>query len=143
MGSVSIIIPALNEERSLGRTLRCLSILSPAAREVIVVDGGSTDQTLAVAEQFDVRLIEADQPGRSRQMNTGAKVATGDYLCFLHADTLVPDDLVSLIETTLADPAIACGGFISLMTGPQQTRWLTSLHNCAKTYYAPLIPNSR
>ena len=72
-------------------------------------------------------------------MNYGAKAATGDILCFLHADTRVPDDLITLIEKTLTDLTIACGGFISLMTGSQTTRWATSLHNYLKTYYAPLL----
>ena len=51
----------------------------------------------------------------------------------------MPDDLVSAIEQTLADQTVACGGFISLMTGLQTTRWGVSLHNYLKTYYAPLI----
>lgn len=72
-------------------------------------------------------------------MNQGAKVARGDFLCFLHADTLVPPDLVTLIEMTLAEPQVACGGFISLMTGENTTRWGVSFHNYLKTYYAPLL----
>jgi hypothetical protein len=72
-------------------------------------------------------------------MNRGAEVATGEILCFLHADTLVPDDLVTVIEKTLADPTVACGGFISLMAGRDSTRWGVTLHNYLKTYYAPLL----
>ena len=71
-------------------------------------------------------------------MNKGAQYATGDVLCFLHGDTLVPDDLIAVIEETLADSTVACGGFISLMTG-KRVCWLTSLHNALKTYYAPLL----
>jgi GT2 family glycosyltransferase len=72
-------------------------------------------------------------------MNQGAALATGEVLCFLHADTLVPDDLVTVISHTLSDPKIAAGGLIALMTGTQKTRWGTSLHNYLKTYYAPLL----
>jgi hypothetical protein len=72
-------------------------------------------------------------------MNQGAEVATGEILCFLHADTLVPDDLVAIIEQTLADKTVAAGGFISLMTGEKITRWGVSLHNFVKSYYAPLL----
>lgn len=72
-------------------------------------------------------------------MNHGAKFATGDILCFLHADTCVPDDLIAVIEQTLVDSTVACGGFISLMSGQQTTRWGISLHNYLKTYYAPLL----
>ncbi|MGB3636424.1 MAG: glycosyltransferase, partial [Rivularia sp. (in: cyanobacteria)] len=147
MSSVSIIIPAFNEETSLGRTLRQLAVLSPLPKEIIVVDGGSEDQTamiaLAAFESFPstvkTQLLKSRDRGRSVQMNYGAKEATGDILCFLHADTTVPYDLISLIDKTLADPKVACGGFISLMTGSQTTRWGTSLHNYLKTYYAPLL----
>ncbi|MGB5769606.1 MAG: glycosyltransferase, partial [Crocosphaera sp.] len=77
--------------------------------------------------------------GRAIQMNEGARLATGDFLCFLHGDTLVPPDLVLLIENTLKNEKIACGGFISLMTGDKTIRWGTSLHNYLKTYYASLL----
>lgn len=147
MSSVSIIIPTLNEETCLYNTLRQLALLSPAPREIIVVDGGSEDETLIIAksvfESFSptikTQVLVSQYRGRSVQMNYGAKSATGDILCFLHADTRVPDDLITLIEKTLADVTVACGGFISLMTGSQTTRWGTSLHNYLKTYYAPLI----
>ena len=139
MSQVSIIIPTLNEEICLGRSLRHLSILDPPAREVLVVDGGSEDETIAIAQKLGVRVLNANQRGRSLQMNLGAEAATGDILCFLHADTLVPDDLVAVIEETLADQTVAGGGFISLMTGSQTTRWGISLHNYLKTYYAPLL----
>lgn len=139
MSSVSIIIPTLNEAQCLGRTLRHLSILVPAAREVLVIDGGSSDETVAIAQKAGVSVIVAKKSGRAAQMNQGAEVATGEILCFLHADTLVPDDLVAIIEQTLADKTVAAGGFISLMTGDQITRWGVSLHNFVKSYYAPLL----
>ena len=139
MSSVSIIIPTLNEAQCLGRTLRHLSILVPAAREVLVIDGGSSDETVAIAHKAGVSVIAAKKCGRAAQMNQGAEVATGEILCFLHADTLVPDDLVAIIEQTLADKTVAAGGFISLMTGEKITRWGVSLHNFVKSYYAPLL----
>ena len=77
--------------------------------------------------------------GRSQQMNLGAEKASGDYLCFVHADTLVPNDLNLLITQTLSDRTIACGGFISIMSGQDKTQWATSLHNYLKTYYAAII----
>ncbi|NDJ17818.1 TIGR04283 family arsenosugar biosynthesis glycosyltransferase [Myxacorys almedinensis] len=139
MARVSIILPTLNEAAALGRTLRCLSLLDPPAWEVVVVDGGSQDETAAIAQTMGVKVIVSEQAGRSIQLNRGAEVATGDILCFLHADTLVPDDLVAVIVTTLAGSTVACGGFISLMTGAETTRWSVSLHNYLKTYYAPLL----
>lgn len=135
---VSIIIPTLNEAGYLGRTLRQLSILDPPAWEVLVVDGGSEDGTMAIAQSAGVRVL-SNQSGRAMQMNLGATVATGEILCFLHADTWVPDDLVAVIEQTLAEPTVSGGGFISLMAGTKKTRWGVSLHNYLKTYYAPLL----
>ncbi|WP_216902758.1 TIGR04283 family arsenosugar biosynthesis glycosyltransferase [Synechococcus sp. CCY 9618] len=137
--TVSIIIPTLNEAAHLECTLNRVEILDPAAAEVIVVDGGSTDATLAIADVHGCRVVRVERPGRAVQMNRGAGLARGQILCFLHADTLVPPDLVPLICDTLADPAISCGGFLSLMGGPRRTRWGISLHNALKTHYAALL----
>ena len=139
MVEVSIIIPVLNEANEIGRTLRQLSILDPPAREIIVVDGGSTDDTVAISRHHGVRTVMAQQRGRAAQMNYGAEQATGEVLCFLHGDTRVPDDLVTVIDKTLSDLEIACGGFISVMGGAQTTRWGVTLHNSIKTHYAPLL----
>lgn len=144
--SVSIIIPTLNEAKHLAQTVRCLALLDSPIHEVIVVDGGSRDETVAIAKtladqltQIPFTLLQADQPGRAHQMNLGADHATGGLLCFLHADTLVPPDLVRVIDKTLADSQVACGGFISVMSGETKTRWGITLHNFLKTYYAPLL----
>lgn len=136
---VSIIIPALNEAATLERTLRCLSIMAPSAWEILVVDGGSHDETVAIAKAAAVPVVISQHRGRSVQMNWGAEMATGDVLCFLHADTLVPDDLVMIIERTLADKAIAAGGFISIMTGVTTTHWGFALLNVLKTYLMPMV----
>lgn len=146
MTSVSVIIPTFNEAQSLQKTLPDLSLLSPAAQEIIIVDGGSDDRTLQVINQsaaqfFPPSVIQVIQTtsGRAKQLNTGVEVATGDYLCFLHADTFVPHDLVAVVRQILLDSTIACGGFISLMSGEETTRWGISLHNFLKTYYAPFL----
>ena len=144
MSKVSIIIPTLNEAEYLARSLHYLTLLNPSAKDIIIVDGGSTDNTLKIAQaaaiaQTSKVILLSSPPGRAQQMNRGAQRATGQFLCFLHADTLVPDDLTDLIHKTLFNPKIACGGFISIMAGATQTRWSTSLHNALKTYYAPLL----
>ncbi len=149
MTRISIIIPTVNEERALPRVFRQLRQLYPAPDEIIIVDGGSNDQTVSIIQQ---ELTAAERDGlpiyqfiqspvarRSYQMNLGVKRATGDYLCFLHADTTLPDDALTVIETTLANSKLAAGGFISIMRGPLRTCWLTSFHNFIKTYYAPLF----
>ncbi len=139
MLQVSIIIPTLNEAISLGRTLRQLAVLDPPPLEVLVIDGGSQDETVAIAQATGAQVLSCDRRGRSVQMNQGAKSALGDVVCFLHADTGVPDDLITIMDQVLVDSTVVCGGFVSLMTGAQTTRWGISLHNYLKTYYAPLL----
>ncbi|MBW4511428.1 MAG: TIGR04283 family arsenosugar biosynthesis glycosyltransferase [Scytonematopsis contorta HA4267-MV1] len=147
MSNLSIIIPTLNEATTLKRTLNQLTLLNPPVKEIIVVDGGSHDSTTKVAEncfqyfpdEIEVKLINCERSGRSIQMNHGVSFATGDTICFLHADTYLPDDVVAVIEQSLSDKRVIAGGFISLMTGLQTTRWGISLHNYLKTYYAPLL----
>ncbi|GAA4406192.1 TIGR04283 family arsenosugar biosynthesis glycosyltransferase [Nibrella viscosa] len=144
MATVSIIIPTLNEEKTLPRTLRQIRQLCPGPLEVIVIDGGSTDRTfqLVRAQQGELpflKILRSPVACRAAQMNQGAQVATGDILCFLHADTALPDDALTVMQQTLADPRTAAAGFISLMRGPMRTRWITSFHNYIKSYYAPLL----
>lgn len=137
--SISIIIPTLNESAFLARTLHNLNQLNPPPKEILIVDGGSSDNTLKIAREAGIPVITSSKAGRSIQMNMGAKAATGNIYCFVHGDTLVPDDLITVIEKTLVDPTIACGGFISIMTGTLNTRWSFTLNNYLKTYYAPLL----
>lgn len=139
MCRVSIIIPTLNESSSIDRTLKQLAILTPAAWEIIIVDGGSTDNTIALAQQSNAQILNCDRASRAIQLNAGAAHASGDILCFLHADTHIPNDAIALITQTLTNSSISCGGFISIMTGDRKTRWGISLHNFLKTYYAPLL----
>jgi len=86
---LSIVIPALDEAASLGATLRALQPLRAAGHEVIVVDGGSSDGTPALAHALADRVLAAAR-GRASQMNAGADAATGEVLLFLHADTHLP-----------------------------------------------------
>ena len=86
---LSIVIPALNAEADIQL---CLTSLMPGLeagliREVLVIDGGSTDQTRDIAERTGADVIVTDQPGRARQLRVGAERARGDWLLFLHADT--------------------------------------------------------
>ncbi|WP_227171642.1 TIGR04283 family arsenosugar biosynthesis glycosyltransferase [Marinobacter sp. CA1] len=87
---VSVVMPVWREAAGIEATLRLLQPLRAEGHELIVVDGGSDDDTAALAQPWCDRLLIAE-PGRARQMNAGAKVACGEVLLFLHADTCLPD----------------------------------------------------
>ena len=137
--TLSIIIPALNEEAALPATLDRLKKLKPQPHQIVLVDGGSTDRTIEIAQAAGVTVVTASKPGRAGQMNLGADAATGDQLCFLHADTELPLDFVTLTDQVLADRRTALAGFVSIMRGPSGTRRVTTAHNFIKTWYAPLF----
>lgn len=125
--TISVIIPTLNEEKTLGHTLSCLS--TAEIPETIIVDGGSTDQTVSIAEVFcsdasNIRIIRAPA-GRARQMNEGAKASRSDILLFLHADTLLPVDAKLVIEAAFANPALVGGRFDVCFDSP--SRWGTMI----------------
>jgi rSAM/selenodomain-associated transferase 2 len=87
---ISVVLPTLNAEASLGDTLAALipAVVEGVVREVIIVDGGSTDHTLQIADAAGATIIDAP-PGRGVQLATGAAVAKGAWLLFLHADTVL------------------------------------------------------
>ena len=115
---ISVIIPTLNEERTIMTTLAHTAALG--FDELIVVDGGSLDQTPVLVESYrrrtqlptqsPVRLVTA-HGGRARQMNEGAKASGGEILLFLHANTQLPGDAKTIIDTTLADQRMVGGRF--------------------------------
>lgn len=97
---ISIIIPVLNEEKSVKALLQQLQTHRKQGHEVIVVDGGSSDKTVSVSESLADKVISSEA-GRSTQMNNGVQAATKDILWFLHADTLICDDAVKYIQQSL------------------------------------------
>jgi len=106
--AISIIIPTLNEERSLSNALGALPI-SPSL-EIIVVDGGSRDRTREMASAWTSQVY-LTEPGRAHQMNFGARQARGEILLFLHADSILPKGGLEAISEALADPAVVGGAF--------------------------------
>ncbi len=106
---VSVIIPTLNEAANLPNTLNCLSAENTDI-EIIIADGGSQDQTIAIAQAAGAAIIHSS-PGRATQLNTGAQNATGDIYLFLHADTQLPQNWQSLIIQTLQNPQNIAGAF--------------------------------
>ena len=136
--SVTLLVPVLDEEKALPELVDTLAKLDPVPEEILLVDGGSSDATLAIAKGAGWRVLECEK-GRARQINYGVEQAGGDLVCVVHADTLPPSDMVQVIEDTLADPRTALASFTPVIRGPEKTRWGTTLHNWAKTWYAPLI----
>ncbi len=107
--SVSAVVPVLNEARLIGAFLRHLRTLRPGL-EIVVVDGGSDDETISIARPLVDRVLTASR-GRAAQMNAGAAVATGEILWFLHADLRPPSDAIEEIQFLLADDRVAGGCF--------------------------------
>jgi rSAM/selenodomain-associated transferase 2 len=108
LSQVSVIIPALNEEEQIAKTLEYVRQCQP--HEVIVVDGGSTDRTTRLAREVGAKVLKS-KPCRARQMNAGAAQADGNALLFLHADTLLPREWLRTIVETLRRPGVAAGAF--------------------------------
>jgi uncharacterized protein len=104
---LSVIIPALNSGSEIRNAIH--SALDAGAVEVIVADGGSSDDTISAARQGGAKVLEGERI-RGRQMNAGAACATGDVLLFLHADTRLPAETVSALEKAVLS-GVRFGGF--------------------------------
>ncbi|MCA1577109.1 MAG: TIGR04283 family arsenosugar biosynthesis glycosyltransferase [Acidobacteria bacterium] len=107
--AISIIVPTLNEENSITQTLSALARLDGSV-EVVVVDGGSDDETGQLVRACGVRLIESER-GRGAQMHAGALATRGSVFWFLHADTSPPADAIKHILESLRDPRVVGGNF--------------------------------
>ncbi|MBF0203085.1 MAG: TIGR04283 family arsenosugar biosynthesis glycosyltransferase [Desulfamplus sp.] len=105
---ISVIIPTLNEADRIGRVID--SALNPNC-EVIVVDGGSTDETIDIARKKGVAKTINGSKGRAGQQNLGANAARGDILLFLHADTLLPPNYAESVFMALLDKTQIAGAF--------------------------------
>lgn len=114
--TLSVIIPALNEAHHIGAALDSAGRADGV--ETIVVDGGSRDETVAVAASRGATVITC-RPGRGRQMNAGAAAAAGRILLFLHADTHLPPGYAGHVRRALAVRGVAAGAF-SLKTDVQR-----------------------
>lgn len=124
---LSVVIPTLNEGGHIERTLTALPF-DGSAVEVLVVDGGSVDDTCEIARRYAV-VIHAPR-GRARQMNAGAEVSRGDTLLFLHADTVLPPGAFGAIRHALQEAHTEAGAF-RLRFEPE-TRLLHFYSSCSR-----------
>ncbi|MGB2689298.1 MAG: TIGR04283 family arsenosugar biosynthesis glycosyltransferase [Desulfobacterales bacterium] len=113
--SISVIIPALNEAYNIADTITNTGHGNNT--EIIVVDGGSIDNTVAIAKTLGAKVIQGSPP-RSRQMNQGADAASNDILLFLHADTLLPENFKRHVLGALMQPGVAAGAFELRINSP-------------------------
>jgi len=113
---ISVIIPVLNEGDHLADLLSSLSI---AAIEVLVVDGGSEDDTVSLARQFEFCRVIETRAGRAHQMNEGAQAARGEVLLFLHADSSLPAKFYEIISDEFLPSDNAWGRFDVRLSGRQ------------------------
>lgn len=136
--SLSIVIPVLNEADQIGDQLEHVARI-PGVNEVIVVDGGSDDETVrnARARSGSLNLrVASSERGRAAQMNAGARLASADTLLFLHADVRLPSDAASWVSQALSDERVIAGAFRT-WTVPNQrdsrrrASWLAGLLHLA------------
>ncbi|WP_375474142.1 TIGR04283 family arsenosugar biosynthesis glycosyltransferase [uncultured Nostoc sp.] len=106
---ISIIIPVINEAGNIKEAIATTQLSTNI--EVIVVDGGSKDNTLEIAQSLGVKVLSSFFPGRAVQMNAGALATSGEILLFLHADTRLPTGFDEMIRTALQQPGIVAGAF--------------------------------
>lgn len=130
---ISIIIPVLNEAKNLPKTLG--EIQNTATNiEIIIVDGGSQDNTIEIALVAGVKVLHS-QPGRALQMNAGAAIATGTILLFLHGDTQLPNGFDTLIRETLAQGTPIAGAFeLKINADLPGLRFVEWAANCRSRY---------
>ena len=128
--SIAVIIPTLNEERALPRTLLALRQLR--FDECVLVDGGSRDQTVSIAQnqlhglsQQPAKIMTSEQ-GRAKQMNAGVEETRSDVLLFLHADTILPPETRNEIHRVLEDPRYVGGRFDVRFEDDRGWAWLIS-----------------
>lgn len=127
---ISIIIPTLNEASHIKHTLRALH---PEHVEILVADGGSSDETVSIASRY--ATVISTKKGRAAQMNAGAAKATGDVLLFLHADTVLADTWFDELRDALKDAKIIGGGFhVRFDNRTLIYRLMNGYSNCRATY---------
>jgi len=140
VNSVTILMPILDEEKVLPKTIQALQAMDPPPDEILVVDGGSSDGSCSLIQEAGFRLERAPDKGRGAQINHGVHHAENEIICVLHADSQLPGDGILVIRKAMADRKLALASFTPRMVSDDgRTRWGTTIHNFIKTWYAPLI----
>ena len=126
---LSVVMPALNESAGILAALQALAPLLARGAQLLVADGGSQDDTVALARTGSAQVIGAPL-GRALQMNAGAQQASGDILLFLHADTRLPLDADRLIAQAIANGPQVWGRFDVRIEGkPRMLRVIAAFMN--------------
>lgn len=124
---LSIVIPVLNEAKNIKATLR--STESDDCVEIVVVDGGSDDNTVEIVRNAGAKVV-LSPPGRARQLNRGAAEAHGEVYLFLHGDTRLPDGYARFVRRTMAQDDIVAGAFRLAIDSPQKRlKWVAGAAN--------------
>ena len=131
--TISIIIPTFNEAANIENAI---ASTQPSTNvELIVVDGGSQDDTVSIAKSLGVKII-LSPPGRASQMNAGAMAATSDILLFLHADTRLPAGFDNMVRSALQQPQTVAGAFtLRIDADNWALRWVEKGVNWRSHFY--------
>jgi len=125
---ISVVIPALNEEAHIGSVLDQIAADGSAPYEIVVADGGSTDQTVAIARGRNARIVSSP-PGRGHQIAAAATDAAGDILWFVHADSKVAPGSLAEIQRKIGENGNTGGNFRVLFDGTDGfAAWLTGFY---------------
>ncbi len=120
----SVVIPALNEQECL---VGCLESIGKSPDvEVIVADGGSTDDTCRLADNWGARVVKSSPP-RGRQCNEAARVAAGEILVFVHADSILPPGAFGELKTYFSDPGVMAGNFKLAFDARHWLLWILTM----------------
>ena len=124
---ISIVIPTFDEADSIAATLDALRIFGESV-ELIVVDGGSADATVSIAQNYKVKILRSRR-GRGIQLQTGANAARGEIFWFVHADTIAAPACVKQIKNALRNKSVVGGNFTIRFGGERfAARFLTRLY---------------
>jgi len=124
--TISVVIPALDEAACITGAVESVA---GSGVEVIVVDGGSRDETVRLARDAGARVLVADQRqrGRAHQLRLGGEKSTGEVILFLHADTVLSEEWKAAVDCVMADPACAGGAFtLRFSERGARERWIES-----------------